>query len=584
MLRQVPYERIQGLQNLQQGLDEGSVESRRNRFGANHIVDQAPGKWKELALETLRDPMLWFLIITSSIFAGIGETKEAIILAIALIPLAGMDLFLHQRTQASTASLGGKLATQSTVIRNGSATIIASHEIVCGDLVVLNANESLPADGIIIDVQDIQIDESALTGEAFPVRKKPFTFPTSFNDQIDGKAAGIDTVHWGFAGTRCLTGTAKLRVIYTGADTYYGEIVQSALQGRHDKTPLQVAIGNLVTVLLVIASIICLIVAWVRWSQGFGLLDALVSAMTLAVAALPEEFPVVFTFFLGMGVYRLAKRRALVRRAVAVENIGRITTICSDKTGTLTQGRLTLTHIYPAPTSDEKRVLYLANLASRSESGDPMDEAIIEANSAYRDTPLRFFSYPFTEDRKKETAIIRQHDNQLLTAVKGAPEVILNQCKLADDEAKQFLDQANTLAMQGHKVIACAQLTMDEKDWTNHEPDTDFEFAGLLALEDPVRDGVAESVHLCQQAGIHIIMITGDHPLTACAVANEIGLGNGNPVVMTAEQLQSHLFDTNSMSLHEVDVIARSIPSQKLHFVRQLQAMGEIVSDRKSVV
>lgn len=578
MLRQVPYERIEGLFGPRQNLDDAMALARRNLYGANNILDAPVAGWRELLLDTLRDPMLWFLIVTASLFAVIGEIKEAVILTAAILPLAGMDMFLHRRTQASTASLGGRLAAQTTVIRNNHPVIIPGYNVVCGDLVIVNANESFPADGIVVEAQDVQVDESALTGEAFPVRKKAFEFSNEFNEPMDGRGVGIDTVYWGFAGTRLLAGTLRLRVVYTGNETYYGEIVRSALQGRHARTPLQVAIGNLVTVLLVAASVLCLTVAWVRWYQGFGLLDAVVSAMTLAIAALPEEFPVVFTFFLGVGVYRLAKRRALVRRAVAVENIGRVTTICSDKTGTLTLGKLTLTHSYPAAPHDEEDLLQKATLASRADSGDPMDESIVAACKATAKTASRVTTFPFTEGRKKETSILRLNNGQLLIVAKGAPEVIIRQCQLPEKDRTQYLGKADKLASEGHKVIACAQRIIYQAEWTDHEPDTGFEYLGLIALEDPVREGVIESVRLCQQAGIHVIMITGDHPLTARAVAAEIGLGGGNPRVVTAEEIETRSRSTKRTHLHEIDVIARSIPAQKLQFVRQLQADGEIVS------
>lgn len=578
MLRQVPVARITGLEDPLQGLTDSEVASRRTRFGANNILDAPVASWRELLRDTLRDPMLWFLIITGSLFAVIGQIKEAVVLLVALVPLAGMDMFLHRRTQASTASLGSRLATEATVIRNGRPCTIPSQDIVCGDLVMLKTNETIPADGIIVAVEEAQVDESALSGEAFPVRKRHYVLNAAAAVQVDGKGLAVDTKHWGFAGSRVLTGSMSLRVIYTGAETYYGEIVQSALQGRHAKTPLQTAIANLVSVLLVAAAVMCLVVGWVRWQQGFGLLDAAVSAMTLAVAALPEEFPVVFTFFLGVGVYRLARQRALVRRAVAVENIGRVTTICSDKTGTLTLGQLQLTHCYAATPFDEDTLLQVAALASRFDSGDPMDHAILTVARQDKPTAQALFNFPFTEDRKKETTILRQNEKQMLVVVKGAPEVILRQCQLSEQDRLAAMAQADQLAAQGHKLIACARCVLDQANWTDREPDAGFDYVGLLALEDPVREGVKESVRVCQQAGIHVIMVTGDHPLTARAVALELGLGKGQPRVVTAEELEAQIKTDGRACLQQVDVIARSIPSQKLRFVRQLQEDAEIVA------
>lgn len=570
MLRQAPYERIHGLTDPEQGLSDADVTIRRDKYGVNDIIDSPVSGWRELLRDTLGDPMLWFLLITGSLFAIIGEFRETVILAIALVPLAGMDMYLHRRTRASTASLGGRLSTQANVIRNSRQVNIPSRDIVCGDLVLLGPNDFLPADGVILAAREAQVDESALTGEAFPARKRSYLPANEQNSRADDVA--IDTEHWGFAGTRLLTGSMRLRVVFTAGETYYGEIVRSALHGRHAKTPLQIAIASVVTALLITAVVVCLVLAVVRWNQGFGLLDAVISAMTLAVAAMPEEFPVVFTFFLGIGVYRLAKQRALVRRAVAVENIGRVTTVCSDKTGTLTFGRLTLAHAYPSSPYDTAQLLETARHASRAESGDPMDLAIINAANNGSNNSRHLMVFPFTEDRKKETAVLIADNGQQFAVAKGAPETILSQCKLSGDERARHLETMGRLAGTGHKLIACARRVLDETDPKDREPQTEFEYVGLLALADPVREGVAEAIRFCRQTGIHVIMITGDHPLTARAVAQEIGLGNGEPHVLTADEVEAQT------DLQKVDVIARSIPAQKLRFVRQLQENGEIVA------
>lgn len=576
-MRQFPYERIRDLPDPELGLSETAVASRRERYGANDILDAPASGLRELLRDTLRDPMLWFLLVTGGLFAAIGEIREAVILAIAVLPLAGMDMYLHRRTQASTASLGGRLATQAVVVRDGRQVSVPGRDIVCGDLVILGPSDYLPADGIFTVAQDVQVDESALTGEAFPARKKAYQ---GLHDAGGSGEAAVATEHWGFAGTRVLTGSARLRVIYTGNETYYGEIVRSALQGKHARTPLQEAINSLVRVLLIAAAVMCLVLALVRWQQGFGLLDALISAMTLAVAALPEEFPVVFTFFLGVGVYRLAKRSALVRRAVAVENIGRVTTVCSDKTGTLTFGRLSLEHSYPAPPYTAEQLLATARLAARAESGDPLDQAIIAAAAGAPAGALRYLkTYPFTEDRKKETAVLVQENGTVLAVTKGAPETIFKQCKLTDAERLSLLETADRLAGEGHKLIACARRVLNAAEWKEDaEPQADFDYVGLLALEDKVREGVTEAVSFCRQSGVHVVMITGDHPLTARAVAKEIGLGGGEPRVLTAAEIEARMESDPATDLRQVDVIARSIPSQKLRFVRRLQADREIVA------
>jgi Ca2+-transporting ATPase len=571
MLRTVPLDRLEGLSQPDQGLTSEQVAVRSQRFGPNLILETERGGWWLLVRATLADPMVWFLLGTSLLFAFVGEWTEAIIMLVALVPFLGMDAFLHRRTHASTAGLSSRLASVATVLRDGAEIAVAATELVPGDLVVVGVGEAFPADGLVVRGEELQADESTLTGEAYPVRKLPLAGLARLDDE-----AKVDSQHWGFAGTRLLTGKAWLRVVHTGGETLYGEIVRSATRGVSSRTPLQGAVGNLVAVLLVSAALICLMLAWVRLQQGHGLLDALLSAVTLAVAALPEEFPVVLTFFLGVGVYRLAKRQALVRRAVVVENIGRVSCICSDKTGTLTEGRLQLTHQYPAPGLDPDRLLQLAAVASRRETGDPMDLAILDLlGDAAVGEPVETF--PFTEDRKRETRIVRQ-DGGLLSAVKGAPERVFDMCALADDAHAAWLAQVEQLAGSGHKVIACAWRQLEAAAWPGGEPDHGLQFAGLLAFEDPVRAGVAEALQVCRGARIHVIMVTGDHPATARAVAQQVGLGGASPTVMDGDAMEARLARGETAFLLEVDVIARAVPGQKLTLVRTLQARGEIVA------
>jgi Ca2+-transporting ATPase len=300
------------------------------------------------------------------------------------------------------------------------------------------------------------------------------------------------------------------------------------------------------------------------------LLDAFLSAVTLAVAALPEEFPVAFTFFLGVGVYRLARRQALVRRAVVVENIGRVTCICSDKTGTITDGKLKLTHCLPATGTETAKLQRIASIASRPKSGDPIDPAIPEGATGPTETPLATF--PFTEDRRRETSILRNGTAGYLAALKGAPETVFAMCTLSSDKKREWLGKTEELGASGHKMLACAKKKLSH--WSGGEPDRGFEFLGLLAFEDPVRDGVREAVAKALAAGIRVIMVTGDHVTTATAIAREIGLGGGAPSIIEGAELNESL----TQGTKDFDVVARAIPAQKLNLVRSLKSAGEIVA------
>ena len=572
MRRAIPIRRLGGPLDLL-GLTAAAARERRATFGPNDIVEVTRNPWQAIVRDTIRDPMIWFLVGTGSLYAALGDHTEALTLFAALVPLAGMDAFLHRRTQASTEGLSSRLAVTATVVRDGRPVTVPAGDVVPGDGAIVTAGQAFPADGVVVAGEDMQADESSLTGEAYPVRKTALReLPPGSDEPL------VESEHLCFAGTRLLTGRAQVRVAFTGRDTLYGEIVRSAAAGAHARTPLQAAVASLVARLSVAATAMCVILALVRLWQGHGWLDALMSAVTLAVAALPEEFPIALTFFLGVGVYRLARRHALVRRAVSVENIGRVTCICSDKTGTLTEGRLRVSRLLPADDTTEDFLLRMAGIASRAETGDPLDAAIL-AEAAARGCPAApegAATYPFTEHRRRETAIVRDGE-RLLAASKGSPETILSMATLDAADRAMWEQRVARLAGGGEKVIACAWRPLDEAAPSGAEPGRDFRFLGLLVCEDRVRDGVPEAIRSCREAGIHTIMVTGDHASTARAIARAIGLGGDEPRVITGDALDGLLRDGRT-EMREVDVVARAVPAQKLGLVRALQSRGEIVA------
>jgi len=567
MRRAFNIHRIENRAKRLGGLTQAEVEDRRRQYGSNIILAEKTSGWYDIFRDTARDPMVWFLLLTALLFAGLGNYVDAVVLSVALIPIIGMDAYLHRRTQATTEGLKERLASRAKVIRDGQEIDVQATALVPGDIIIVTEGSSFPADGLIIDGTALQVDESALTGEAMPIRKRLYDGPLS-----GGGEYSADMKQWGIAGTRLLTGQARLRVVFTGAETIYGQIIRSAQARGPARTPLQQAIAGLVSILVVIALILCVALAAIRYYQGFGLLDAILSAVTLAVAALPEEFPVVFTFFLGVGVYRLARRKALVRRGVVVENIGRITCICTDKTGTLTQGRLLLAHRENAENIETEFLLKIAATASRTESGDPLDMLLLKESQPWEGRCLAVF--PFTEDRRREVNIVQQDNGDYLAALKGAPENLLTMTTLSAADQEIWRRRTAELAATGHKVIACAFRRFTS--WSGGEPDRDYEFAGLLAFEDPIREGVIDAVAKAQAANIRIIMVSGDHPLTARAIAEELGIGPKPARMIEGADLSHYLHANNGLG--EIDVIARAIPAQKLDLVRALQQQGEIVA------
>lgn len=572
MRRILPRSRIDASLARHWHLDNAQVAARRIQYGTNDIIETHSNHWVTLMKDTAKDPMIWFLIATSILFAILQNYNQTVILLLATVPLITMDALLHWRTQVSTQSLSSHLATRALVMRNGREHTLPAWELVPGDLVIVPSGTAVPADGIFVAGENLQVDEATLTGESFPVQKQLLTqLPSEKSDPM------IDECYWGLAGTQLLTGRALLRVVYTGPTTLYGQIVHSALHSSQERTPLQQAIAKLVFALIIGASMLCIILATVRYLQGFGIIDALISAATLAIAALPDEFPVVFTFFLALGVYRLAKKKALVRRAVSVENIGRISYICSDKTGTITEGHFQLARTLAAR-GDDTWLLRIASLASRHDSGDLLDHAIAEAaQQQHIDITQRLHTYPFTEERKRETTLAKDDQGRMIAVTKGAPETIMALCQLDKGEEAHWHTQIRELASLGYKVIACA-IAQLAPEAALEEPQSHYEFAGLLGFADPPRHGVREAIAACQQHQIHVLMLTGDHPDTARAVAREIGLGGASPHVLVAEDLTLPLADHTPIAFRDIDVIARAIPTQKLAIVKALQRDGEVVA------
>lgn len=579
MTKSISFECLKGLTARDGGLSTSEADTQRSRYGANDIVEVSGNPWLQLLAETFKDPMLWLLVGIGSIFLAIGETTDGITLFVAVLPLFLMDAFLHWRTQASTSSLKSQLSSRVTVIRDSKELEVDTRELVPGDLIEVRSSLMLPADGIFENAGDLQIDESVLTGESLPIAKKqtalaPFALAGKEDVKVSADALG-------FAGTRVLTGSGRLRILATGSRTAYGEIVQSVSQMPHERTPQQKSITRLVQILIYSALALCALLAGIRLFQGHGWLDALLSASTLAVAAIPEEFPVVFTFFLGVGIFRLARRKVLVRRSVSVENIGRITQICTDKTGTITAGHLTLTHVDAAEALGESGVLLAALVASNSDT-DPMDIAIQElCRKKGVNAPSKIRTFPFTEDRKRETSIASGIAGNACAYMKGAPETLLGLSSLGQEGKEHWRRKVSDWAKAGHKVIAVAQKELGS-DATDEEPKSGLQFCGLLAFEDPARPEVPEAMSYCRNNDVRVLMITGDHPDTAAAIAKDAGLTASEPRVISAEaepeKFEEKALLENPHFLKALDVVARCTPMQKLRIVTALQKAGELVA------
>jgi P-type Ca2+ transporter type 2C len=559
MPRHIPAD-LQSALEQTGGLTSAEAESRRLAFGANAILIENRHSWADIAKDTARDPMIWFLAATSVLFFAVGETAEGAVMATALLPILGMDAYLHRRTQASTASLSIELSPTASVIRNAAEVVVPTLDLVPGDRVVVRPGSSFPADGRLLAGDGVQVDESTLTGESIPVTK---VVTSTRHDSVPDTS-------WVMAGTRLLTGEAVFQVVMTGAKTGYGEIVRTALLSIKSETQLQKAVNKLVFVLTLAAVALCMALGLITYWNGHGLFESVMSAITLAVAALPEEFPVVLSFLMGVGVYRMARQKALVRYAVAVENIGRVTCICTDKTGTITEGRLRVAMLSPAQGAHEDQLESCAAHATREDSGDPLDAALLQMTTGSSSPIVAVF--PFTEERRRETVIRKTATGGFIVAVKGAPETVLSCCELTQRSEWNALTNAQQLAGEGYKVIAFAQKSPRRKP--SEEPMSGFLFQGFVAFEDPVRPEVPDAIDWATAHGIKVIMVTGDHAATARVIALKAGIGGKSPRIVSGDELATLLAHEDP---RKFDVVARAKPIQKLDLVRALQRRGESV-------
>ncbi|MCE3009177.1 MAG: cation-transporting P-type ATPase [Proteobacteria bacterium] len=579
---QISNQRIQHLGPRKLGLGPQEIEDQRKIYGLNEILEDSKNKTLEVLKDTLKDPMIWFLLGIGVVFTLLGQLSESIVLFLAIIPLVVMDALLHWRTQSSVTLLRKELSEPVSVFRGDQIQSVDARMLVPGDLVVVRPGGYVPADGIFEMAQELQIDESTLTGESLPIFKKAYSGSLLGTQNII--LLPTQNLTAGYAGTRILSGTGHLRVTNTGTETMYGQVLLSVASVKHQQTPLQISIQNLVKLLIGAAGLLCVVLAFVRIVQGHGWLDAVLSSATLAIAAFPEEFPVVFSFFLGVGVYRLAKRRALVRRAVSIENIGRVSVICTDKTGTLTRGLLELSHFEFAPSLDPRELQNLIESAVDPMSNDPIDLALRNRSSSLNLANwTRIKVFPFTEDRKKETVILTLPTGETLAVVKGSPETLLRMTSLSTQEQEEWLKKVSKWAREGSKVLGFSRRRLvSGKLELNHEPNSEFEFCGLLIFKDAVRPEVRPALNYCRSSGIRVLMLTGDHLETALSVARDIGLGGDSPKGISAFD-RSEIFNREDLAstanqLRELDLVARCSPLEKLKIVEALKSAGETVA------
>lgn len=562
------------------GLTTAEAKQLQEQYGLNELTPQKKENLLRKILHIICEPMFLLLLVAAAIYFLLGEPRDGIIMLVFVVGIISIDAIQEWKTDKTLNALKDLSAPHITVIRDGMEQTIASVDLVPGDLMLIREGVKIPADGVVVKCADLCVDESSLTGEAEGVWKVP-----------EGSAEPSGD-YWRkdycYAGTLVTQGTATVRVDQIGENTEYGKIGQGVAASREEPTPLQRQTGNLVKTCAVIAGILFVLVGIFTWlnipDHGFSdrLVESILSGVTLAMAMIPEEFPVILTVFLSMGAWRLAKKHSLVRKLPSVETLGAVSVLCVDKTGTITMNQMAVQELWAAD-CDECALVETMGLGCETDTYDPMEKAMLACCGRYGITREALFEneliteYAFTNELKMMGHVWRRPEG-IVIAAKGSPERIFTVCNLTDEQRAEAEQKNTELSRQGLRVIAIATAKPEsEAGIPASITDCSLTLLGLVGLTDPPRAGVKEDIAVCNRAGIRVVMITGDNGTTASAIAKEIGISNNNHII-TGDQLNDMTDEELREAVRSVSIFSRVIPEHKMRIVRALKENGEIVA------
>lgn len=592
------------------GLSSSEVAQRLAQHGPNALHEEKKEPWWHEALEALTEPLQLLLVAVAGLYFWLGETEDALTILAVILTVAGIEVVSELRAKRAVAALSSMAAPSASVLRDGQHAEVTSRDLVPGDVVLLAAGHRVPADLRLLEAVALRVDESSLTGESASASKNADTV-------LEADAELGDRGTMAHAGTLVVAGKGRGVVVATGAATQLGRIAGLVREAREPRTPLQEALRQLAK--------------WLMWAAiGFSVLvpvlgilvagrpvkEMLLIGLTLAFATIPEELPILITIVLGLGAYRMAQRQAIVKRLRAAETLGSVSVVATDKTGTLTENRMRVAAVVAdareqspndaAGKLSVRRILLIGVLANDAQSGggnegpqfigDPTETALLEAAqqagidvAAARASVKVLDEFPFSDERKRMSVLV-EHEGNRFVALKGSPESTLWVCSAIrhdgvdeplDEATKTTLQQiAEAMASRGLRVLALAEkrLAAGEPSPGNaFMAESGLVFLGLVGLEDPPRAEVLAAVRALQDAGVRVMMVTGDHPSTAVAIAKRVGIDTRRPPVRGA-QLEWASEAKLAEMVRETGVFARIAPEHKLKVVRSLQAQGEVVA------
>jgi Ca2+-transporting ATPase len=578
-------------QFMLQGLTEQEARERLATDGYNELPTAKRRTFLHILLEVVREPMFLMLIACGLLYLFLGDQEEALMLMGFVGAIIGITFYQEQKTERALEALRDLSSPRALVIRDGKQQRIAGREVVRDDIVLAAEGDRVPADAVLLTASSMSVDESLLTGESVPVRKK------AWDGRLEMGRPGGDDQPFVYSGTLIVKGQGVTQVRATGLRTELGKIGKALQILQPEDTNLQLQTGKIVRNFAMIGLAMCALVVIVFGLTRGDWLHGFLAGITLAMATLPEEFPVVLTIFLALGAWRISQRRVLTRRVPAVEMLGAATVLCTDKTGTLTQNRMTVTHLMVGgemlevdlaqrslPESFHELVEF-GILATPVDPFDPMEKAIKElggrtlVNTEHLHADWNLMrEYPLSEKLLAMSHIWRSTSRHaFVIAAKGAPEAIADLCHFDATQMDALRGQINRMADQGLRVIGVARADFTSVDLPIELHDFAFGLIGLLGLADPIRPEVPGAVKECYDAGIRVIMITGDYLGTARNIARQIGLKPLDDIITGAE-LDAMSDEELKQRIKTTCIFSRAVPEQKLRIVTALKANGEVVA------
>ena len=565
-------------QKTLKGLTNEEVIKLQQKYGKNQLIKEKKENFLIKILEVLKEPVFLLLIASAVIYFILGEPKDGAVMLIFVVVMIGIDVVQQWKTDKTLKALKQLSAPHIKVIRDGQRSIINSEDLVPNDLMIITEGIKIPADGRIIEYSDLCVDESSLTGEAEGVWKTCNALESKDYWRKD----------YVYAGTLVIQGYGVIKVDKIGAETEYGKIGKHIYEAPDRPTPLEKQTNNIIKIFSIVAGILFVLVFITTFlnlsniSIKSRIVESILSSITLAMALIPEEFPVILTVFLSMGAWRLAKKKSLVRRLTSVETLGAVSVLCVDKTGTITMNKMEVASVWSFDNNREN--LYrIMGMACEINPYDPMEQAIINYCENNKIIKSDLFSgslikeYSFTNERKM-MGHVWKNSNGIVIASKGSPEKILALCNLDSNELDEINNKLNELSSKAYRVLAVGEMRVNEEEEVPNElEDCKLTFLGLVALLDPPREDIKKDILSCKRAGVRVVMITGDNGVTASAIAKQVGISNRD-IIITGNEIDNMSDDELKERVKETNIFSRVIPAHKMRIVRAFKENGEIVA------